>query len=207
MAAILLSNIRGNTNTSICDIFQRLLPQNSRIAYITSSEDPEKRYFNEVTQFFKQAGDFECSFVGLKEQEWQERFRDDIIDCDALYLAGGNTFDLIHYIRKWELESIIGIFLEKKLVVGTSAGALVLTPSILTSQSENYRKVGNTEGLGLADFYIFPHYLGSDEQKNIIKSLQQTKLDNSKKLYAIDEHAAIIVDDAELKFIGKVGEF
>jgi peptidase E len=83
-----------------------------------------------------------------------EIFREQISNCDILYLSGGMRGCLKEVLEEIEdLESI----LKDKIVVGVSAGANILSGYYYSSVASEIR-----EGIGLLPMKLFTHY---DESK------------------------------------------
>lgn len=91
--------------------------------------------------------------------------------ANILLISGGNTFGLLHDLRKSGLDKAIIEFTQKEeyVIGGFSAGAIVLSPNINTagissgSDPDNRvdeNKVGITDltGLNIVKFEVFPHY-------------------------------------------------
>jgi len=93
--------------------------------------------------------------------------------ANILVITGGNTFKLLKNLRDSGFDKAIKQFWQKNnvILVGFSAGAEVLTPSIKTaSQGDkpdpNDVGLEDLSGLGLVDFEIWPHYNQAIEQKS-----------------------------------------
>lgn len=93
-----------------------------------------------------------------------ETEKNKLLDSNILVISGGNTFNLLHNLRRSGLDMSIKQFLEKQSFVlsGYSAGALVLTPTIeicnLPGFDENLIGLKDLSALKVVDFEIFPHY-------------------------------------------------
>lgn len=88
--------------------------------------------------------------------------------CDVLYLNGGNPFFLLHWMREsGALQLIQSLDMGCQTLIGTSAGALVLAPT-LSHLHELNRIVGydpmdagaltDYTGAGIIDLNPLPHY-------------------------------------------------
>jgi len=82
------------------------------------------------------------------------------------------------------------------VVVGRSAGALVLGRSCLVTNRYN-RKTRVVAGLGLVDFSVKVHYEPSKD--DLFRKLSKTG-----KVFAIPPRAAVVYDDGVLSFVGDV---
>ena len=90
-------------------------------------------------------------------------FLNQIKNADAIYMHGGNTHILKEYLDKIpDLENIW----KDKVVVGTSAGALVLAKYWYENDDNTYNI-----GLGIMPFKLFCHY--SDEKSDKLEKLKR----------------------------------
>ena len=202
MSLILLSNTRGNNNISIFEEIVRLLGDEKRIAYIPTSTDPELKYFGETEMFFAKIGTFQLEYFGLFDQEWEDNFIEQISGCDAIYISGGNTYNLLYHIKLRKLEEVIKNFSEKKVVIGTSAGGIVLTPSISISDESNEFGLTSFEGLNLTEFFFYPHFKVGKEYP---EELQEFIKQNPKSvIYAVPDKSAMSVVNGKINLIGEV---
>lgn len=117
---------------------------------------------------------------------------------DIVYIVGGNTFHLIKCARTVDMKETLQRFLaQNKVVVGASAGALILGPDISIAAEVNpddrIEDTLNYEGLGLVDQIIYPHY--ESDVENQLRSFEQAhglvveRLDNEGYLAVIPEHS------------------
>ena len=86
----------------------------------------------------------------------------ELLKYDVVEFIGGNPFYLLNSIRVHNASAVIKQLVEKKVLLGWSAGALVFTPSIevvdgLTPEM-NIVNLDNLKGLSLTNTHILPHY-------------------------------------------------
>ena len=81
---------------------------------------------------------------------------------DIVEIIGGNPYYLLHSIRENGFADILADFAERKTIVGCSAGALVLTPSLdlidLYSPEMNIVGLEDLSACRLTDVRVLPHY-------------------------------------------------
>ena len=81
---------------------------------------------------------------------------------DVIEIIGGNPYYLLHSIRQNGYAEILKEFAEKKTVIGCSAGAMVLTPSLelidLYSPEMNIVDMKDLSACHLTDVCLLPHY-------------------------------------------------
>ena len=89
---------------------------------------------------------------------------------------------------------------------GLSAGAIMMTPSIATAsfpdfdRDENDVGIRNLNALNLMPFEFFPHYLNS---RKYIEELNEHSILSSIPLYACPDGSGIIVENHQLRFVGR----
>ncbi|MGE6489055.1 Type 1 glutamine amidotransferase-like domain-containing protein [Paenisporosarcina sp. NPDC076898] len=178
MKKILLTS-SGFDNEHICGAFIQLIP--SPIEFLTTciittaSSNWKERNKNAIfTKFFLEK-------LGFKEVQFVDvEFEDANLlrNFDVIYLSGGNPFYLFHFLKKSGADEVIKQMSEEgKIIVGTSAGALVLGPSIkiidLLHNDWNNVNLTNLGGLKLVDFSICAHYQLYQDKEFHIDNLEQ----------------------------------
>lgn len=202
----LLLTSTGLSNEKIVHSFFGLIqkaPEDVRIAFVpaAASSPEEMNYVEESREELIRFGvrrenikDFDlCHTIDYSEIE----------DCDAMYVCGGNTFNLLAKIRKTNFDVALERFLASgKVYFGVSAGSIVVTPSIEIALVEpgDSNDVGITDfrGLNIVDFEISPHVPEIVSYDNVEKYSKTTK----NKIYAIDHNSAILVQDKSVQIIG-----
>jgi len=118
-----------------------------------------------------------------------------LMSSNVLVITGGNTFTLLRNLKKSGMDRVVKEFVKKDdfVVVGMSAGALVLTSTIEVCNLPNYddNKVGleDLSALGLVDFEIFPHY-----SKEYEKDLDEYRKKTKNKVKEIADGEIILVN-------------
>ncbi|EFK96183.1 peptidase, S51 family [sediment metagenome] len=88
--------------------------------------------------------------------------------ADILFLAGGYPVYLSYWLHRRNLKELIRERVSKGMyLIGTSAGAMVLGPTLTAADYFNKEVFADVAyGLGYMDFEVWPHYL--EKHKNII---------------------------------------
>ena len=85
-----------------------------------------------------------------------------LAEYDIVELIGGNPYYLLHSIRENGFADVLADFAVRKAVIGCSAGALVLTPSLdlidLYSPEMNIVDLKDLSACRLTDVRVLPHY-------------------------------------------------
>ncbi len=119
----------------------------------------------------------------------------------VIYISGGNTFYLLYHLKKSGADKIIKNISERVVLVGVSAGAVVLGPSIEIAQyfddERNIVKLNNFSALKLTDVVILPHY--NETYENKVRDFE--KKCRCKVTRLKDTQAVVVVGD-KVKPIG-----
>lgn len=175
-------------------------------AYVAIEGDHDKRWMiKELSRIEKQVGGI-IDFVNLRAYD-KEEVKKRLQHADMMYIVGGKNFILPDLFKETGFDEILREFAKEKVVMGTSAGSIVLGKQI---ESDAYWKerygVTNAEirnkMLGFADFNIVPHYKRKDHEKWNKDFLNKTLKDNSFPVYAITDEQAIIYENGEISFVG-----
>lgn len=83
-----------------------------------------------------------------------------LLNYDILYIGGGDPFYLLKHLWKSGADQLIEkMFHAGKVIVGVSAGTLVLGPHLEVAEvfTPELRSVTEIQGLGLFSFSVMPH--------------------------------------------------
>jgi dipeptidase E len=196
----LLSN---EIDTELKKLFDK---PNPRIGYIPSASDPERKYYKERKSFYNQLGmDLDVYFE--LDKEWKPDLLKSLLDCDAIHLSGGNTYYFLHWLRRRNMmDTLIQYVDQGGVLIGVSAGSILMTPDISTSElcgDEVMEGETDFSGLKLVDFSFVPHF--GDIPVNL-DDLKKYSRDKQMRVYAAKDSGGIVVVDNEVKSIGDVIE-
>ncbi len=80
-------------------------------------------------------------------------------EADAIMVNGGNTFNLLHHLRRKELiVPLRNEILKGKPYLGWSAGSGICAPTIRTTNDMPIIDAGGMDALGVIDFQLNAHY-------------------------------------------------
>jgi dipeptidase E len=80
-------------------------------------------------------------------------------EADAIMVNGGNTFNLLHHLRRKELiVPLRNEILKGKPYIGWSAGSGICAPTIRTTNDMPIIDAGGMDALGVIDFQLNAHY-------------------------------------------------
>lgn len=124
-------------------------------------------------------------------------------EVDAVYVAGGETFDLLHILRATGTDEVLVRHVRAGLpYIGTSAGAVIAGPDIepvsLLDSPAVAPELHDYRGLGLTDYVIIPH-VGTDIPLFPIDVFAETV-----RTYGKD-HRLVLLRDGEALLIDETG--
>ncbi|MGY2065886.1 Type 1 glutamine amidotransferase-like domain-containing protein [Blastococcus sp. SYSU DS0619] len=148
----------------------------------------------------QQAGFAEVDIVDVSAvgtDVWEPR----LAAADVLVLTGGDTTHLLHWLRRSGLDRLLPTLLVERVLVGISAGSMVLGPHLDLSLSARPRPEDRV-GLGLVDFLVMPH-LGSPYFSNASEeALREAARDLTHTLYGLADGTAVAVADGRATVVG-----
>lgn len=123
------------------------------VAIITTAAEgkEEHKYSKLAYEQFEEMGFSDITFFDFESDDIQK-----LSETPIIYVCGGDTYRLLNASRKQNFDKFFDEFLENNgLYVGVSAGCLILTPSIKTS---NYKAKGY-QGKDLTGFDLLPYLI------------------------------------------------
>jgi len=101
--------------------------------------------------------------VSVVHLRWDAEPLATLATADAVFVGGGNTYALLKRLREGQLLEPIRARVHAGMpYIGSSAGANIAGPRILTTNDWNVVALDAFDALGLVPFNINPHYLETD---------------------------------------------
>ena len=183
-----------------------------RDSQIKNLEDWEKCYNRENGRFYKGIVGGLLAY-GIDEKnvsflnyftDTKESAREKIENADIVYFLGGLPDKTMERIKEFELYDVL--LNHNGIMMGYSAGALIQLGEYHLSPDGDYPEFVYFKGLPLLnEFYLEVHYEGTDIQN---EAIQRVLKERNKTVYAtICDEGAILVDNGNLKLLGKVKEY
>jgi dipeptidase E len=187
----------------------RLLPKkkNLKLAYIPScSYESEQEYFSFIENF--ERFQIRRFFHFPIDIPFDRTLLSEVLKCDLIHLAGGNTFYFLKYMKESGFFPHLLDFVHRGgVLTGLSAGGILMTSRIDTASfpdfdcDDNDEKVTNWNALNLVPFEFFPHYRNS---KRYDQALLQYSRKSKRPIYGCYDGSGIIVLDHQVSFVGQV---
>jgi dipeptidase E len=132
----------------------------NRIGYIPSGPDPDGRFFAGRQAYYARYG-LQLSIAYDLDRDHSQTELEDLLACAALHLSGGNTAAFLGRMKRSGMLETLRRWAEAGgPLIGTSAGAILMTPTIavdaLFNDGDPAAMTGVT-ALDLVPFEFFPH--------------------------------------------------
>lgn len=167
------------------------------IAYISSSpQNNDKPWFHNTWNEYKSI----CKDVEMKYFDLSDKFNDNdlksVLKFKVMHLSGGNTYQFLKYIRERNFELIIKEFVANGgLLIGVSAGAILMTPTIAISETANDTNESDLKdlnGLNFVPFEIYPHFKNTQDE---IDKITKYSENSDFSIYILDDSSGIFVNE------------
>ena len=158
-----LSSYRVPVEKPLFELFDKK-PKKLKGAIITNAKDrkepKEREQKLEALQLdLAKTGLKNTVLLDLLEYHNPRKLGNHLASFDYLYVAGGNSFDLLSAMRKSGFDHVVEDLLDVgQVYIGESAGAVVAGPSMRGFECvDEASKKHQNKGLGLIDTIIVPH--------------------------------------------------
>lgn len=207
MKVILYSGGDYSSSIALNEYALSLCPQKSlQLAYIPSSPYGHEEDFKHFVTCFKQYGIHKILYIPLDDY-FRGVLKKRVFNSDIIFLSGGNTYEFLHTLRRLDLENDFIQFAKNGgILMGLSAGAIILTPSIKTAsfpefdRDENLVNLRKHSSLGVVKFEFFPHYKCS---KRYDLALLNRSAQSKVPLIASFDGGGVAINGDETHFFGK----
>jgi dipeptidase E len=167
----------------------------------------EDAYFYAIqTQLIETARPISGQLVHIR---WDSNWRDGLARVDAVLVGGGNTYALLGRLRQSGLLHDLREKVRNGLpYIGSSAGANIAGPNILTTNDWNVVGLTDFESLEFVPFNINPHYIegterGAPHSETRDLRIREYHQVRRNPVVAIEEKAALRVERGKARIVGK----
>lgn len=186
---------------------EEILKRDGKVAYISSSpqEEPYPYYQSTIADYKAIDPSIEVDYFDLSDH-FSDTSLAKLPNYGSIYLSGGNTFAFMDAARMRNLYPLLKSHTDAGgLLIGASAGALMLTPSIALASDEDENIVGMTDftGFGFVNFEFYPHWHGLPAQQAF---LQTSSRNRTIRLYTSEDGSGIFYHNGIVHTYGNVSE-
>jgi dipeptidase E len=204
MRALLISN-SGRPFLEHCrEALVEFLGPRRRLGFIgAASLGDERLYCDRVREALGPSG------LEVEHVYWRADPLGALASVEALFVGGGNTYALLQRLRESRLLGIIRERVHHGVpYVGSSAGANVAGPTILTTNDWNVVALDRFEALGLVSFNINPHYIEADPamaagSETRDDRIREYHVVNANPVFGIEEQTMVRVQDGTATVVGR----
>jgi peptidase E len=127
---------------------------------------------------------------------------DAVATARLLVLPGGSPSRLLTALRDTGMDAAIGALLDDGgLVMGASAGAMVLCSWTVLPDKRSGGDLAVVRGLGLVDLLVVPHWSGGSSRGDWLRSIDAC-VPASTTVIGIPEASGVLVAGAEISAVG-----
>lgn len=174
-------------------------------AYLIDKTKSKRWLINELSNIEKHIGG-RIDFIDFYIQSLDE-IRERLLNTDLIYIVGGKQHVYSRIFNETNTVNLIKEVADKKVIMGTSAGSIVLGKQIESDRFWKERYNCKLDGfeykeLGIVPFNIIPHYMREDHKQWTKEFFEDVLSDNPFMVYAITDKQAVAYINEEIKFIG-----
>jgi len=134
----------------------------------------------------------------------QDEIRGALDDADGVFVEGGSPFFLLQAMRESGFDSVVVELVRDGLpYVGMSAGGVVAGPDLeplsTTSNTSLGPRLESTEGLGLVNLVVFPHYDAPGRASEFPDVL--LRFGSRFRLLPLTDAQALVVDEDGMRIV------
>ncbi len=204
MRALLISN-SGRPLLEHCrQAMVEFVKPRRRVGFISAASlGDERLYCDRVREALAPAG------LEVQHVYWKAEPIKALEAVEVVFVGGGNTYALLKRLRESRLLGAIQERVHHGVpYMGSSAGANMAGPTILSTNDWNVVALDRFEALGLVPFNINPHYLeadpamagGSETRDDRIREYHAV---NANPVFGIEEQTMIRVEDGLATVMGR----
>ncbi len=179
-------------------------PDRNKVAFVTTAAYGESK--NPWWMGKDRKSLYECGVKTIEDLDLKNKTKAELegilADKDIIFVNGGNTFYLLHWVRESGFDKALPSFLKRGgIYVGVSAGSYIACPTIeaATWKLRDRNKVGMTDftALSLVPFLITAHF-----EEKYRGYIDQAAKKTAYPIVALTDQQAIIVHKKSVRVIG-----
>lgn len=175
-----------------------------QIGYVPSGPEPDRRFYRERQEYYARLG-LDLSVFFDTSSPFDEASLTTLLDCDAIHLSGGNTRAFLHLLKANGLLGVLAQWTRNGgLLIGTSAGAILMTPTVALDamfSGEDPKAVHDSGALDLVPFEFFPHL---NKSADYMPQLLAYSAETSKRIAACKDGDGVVVNGDAVESVGDI---
>ncbi|MEZ9822008.1 Type 1 glutamine amidotransferase-like domain-containing protein [Shewanella sp. 10N.286.45.A1] len=191
-----------NAMRAISALLSAVAKEKPNVGYIASQPDPNREYFTQTQRLYQSLNAQMSVYLEL-ESGFNHEALNALLNCDVIHLSGGDTQRFLRSVKQRELNTVLKSFVKDGgAIVGVSAGAMLLTPSIASATlcgDVITDEEAALSAISLVNFQFVPHV--TDEQLNQIHFKQQLS-ELKSPCYLCSDNDAVLQMGKELLLYG-----
>lgn len=207
---IFLLSVTDNLITDLKNsLAKEISSRGNKVAYISSDpQGVDRPYYKSTMADYSQiSADIKVDYFDLSSNFSDETLTQLPSHYGTIYLSGGNTYVFMDSARKRNIKPMLKKHLESNgLIIGASAGAIMMTPSIDLAGTEDENIPGFMDGAGFSfvDFEFHPHFKQNQGELVFLSEYRKKK---NRKLYVCSDRSGLFYSEGKIKLFGDASEF
>jgi dipeptidase E len=174
------------------------------VGYIPSSPDPQRVYYAQRQAYYAPLGLTLSTYFALGDA-YDPSLLPALWACDAIHLSGGNTYAFLHRLRQRHMLDPLRRYAARGgVLIGVSAGAILLTPDVTTAALCGDRPLAGEDdlrALGLVAFAFVPHFDDTPAGRSALRAYARER---QRTVYACPDGGGVVVRGDQTRCIGEV---
>lgn len=207
---MLLLTSNGLSSQALLNCVQSNMNNGKSAVIITTASAPFKKNDKHIPRL---TAELESIGYSVDFFDFDEDAPKELLQYDLVEIIGGNPFYLLRSIRHAGAELILKQLAKEKILIGISAGSVVLQNSIrlIAGYSPEMNEgIGLTDltGVGVTDLEILPHYHRFIERfYRFEERAKEYETANHCAVIRIDDGQGVLVRDNGYEIIGKENHY
>ncbi|WP_062270123.1 Type 1 glutamine amidotransferase-like domain-containing protein [Endozoicomonas arenosclerae] len=201
--ALLSDQDSPSSQAAIKRLIGHLNLDSTTAAYIASMPDPDRIFFRNTQAIYRSSGIDLDTYIDL-ETGFSEALMEEVLQKPLIHLSGGDTFRFLHSLKARKLEKSLTEFAKKGgALIGVSAGAMLMTPSIESARlcgDQNRIELNDLSALNLVDFQFTPHATKNSNEREAAKQLANK---HKKSIFLCSDGEGILQLDDCVSILGE----
>ncbi|WP_457583695.1 Type 1 glutamine amidotransferase-like domain-containing protein [Ensifer canadensis] len=174
----------------------------NRLAYVASGPEPDRNFFMNAQSYYDRSGLDLSLFYDLDEPHTAEDISA-LFASDAIHLSGGHTGGFLERLRRSGMvQPLRDWALSGGILIGVSAGAILMNPTIATDAlfiGRRPEEIADGDALDLVPFEFFPHLSDGD---TYLPDLLRYSTGTSRPIVACNDGDGVVVADGRIECVG-----